>query len=285
MKRPADLSALLVAIVGSACARTSMDAVGGSGNDQQATGAAARAAGGSISGAGSGGSATSAAGGALSGVVATGGRFRATGSAISDTGGSLMATGGSPPSTGDTHPGAGGALAGAVSSSSPPIASGGQSQTGGTYAGGGAGGLTSSSSSSAGGSGAGGFPIAQPGLGLTDVLPLLTPSAYNVNCAQVQCAGAVACSNDPACAWEISCLVNDCRVAAGASQTDPSLVERDACLCLGQLETRCNGTTDIQGCLGSSCPASSPATALGGLNGVSCVIACSGTSQCPYHGH
>ncbi len=203
-----------------------------------------------------------------SAVVETGGSATESSSGGLGTGGWLQATGGTS---------AGGAIA-----TRPTLPTGGSNTGGAAIATGGSGmGGSTQVGTTGGTSDAGTFHVAQPGLGLTDIAPLLIPNNYYVTCASTQCAEAMACSNDTDCAFELSCLANDCQIAAQLSQPDPNLVQHDACQCMMQLATRCAQTTNVQSCLGNNCQAASPSGTLGGLSGMTCLVTfCLGAKLC-----
>jgi hypothetical protein len=258
-------SFVLMSVIGFACGRTVLDPPGGNSTNLQPGGSTPiDSTLGGNAGAGSKDGSGGSTGRAVGGDLAIGGN-----AGVQSAGGVPTLGGSSGVSsirTGGQMAGIGGSTVGG---------SGGVTSTGSSYAAGGTGGVSNTSGTSR-------FPIAQPGLALTDVLPLLTSSGWDLFCANTGCPAAATCANDPDCAWVVSCLVNDCRLAAATTYSDPGQADLDACICMTQTVTKCDSTTDVRSCLGSNCQVSSPAGALFGIDSTSCVTGCTGTRQCPY---
>ena len=115
-----------------------------------------------------------------------------------------------------------------------------------------------------------GYPLAQPGNALTDILPFIVNSGSCIQCLAVACPSAITCANDPICATEISCLVAPCHDPPPEMQTSP----QD---CVSNLAWNCGGLTDMTNCI-TTCKFVSPAAAVTGLQAGLCVYQlCSGS--------
>jgi hypothetical protein len=115
-----------------------------------------------------------------------------------------------------------------------------------------------------------GYPLAQPGNALTDILPFIVNSDGCMQCLAVACPSAITCANDPICATEISCLVAPCYNPPPVMQTSPQM-------CVSDLAWNCGGLTNMINCP-TTCSFVSPAAAVTGLQAGLCVYQlCSGS--------
>jgi hypothetical protein len=119
-----------------------------------------------------------------------------------------------------------------------------------------------------------GYPLAQPGNALTDILPFIVNSGGCIQCLAVACPSAITCANDPICATEISCLVAPCHDPPPEMQTSP----QD---CVSNLAWNCGGLTDMTNCI-TTCKFVSPAAAVTGLQAGLCVYQLCGGSCANY---
>jgi len=119
-----------------------------------------------------------------------------------------------------------------------------------------------------------GYPLAQPGKALTDILPFIVNSGGCIQCLAVACPSAITCANDPICATEISCLVAPCHDPPPEMQTSP----QD---CVSNLAWNCGGLTDMTNCI-TTCKFVSPAAAVTGLQAGLCVYQLCGGSCAKY---
>jgi hypothetical protein len=147
------------------------------------------------------------------GILPDGGRSGAAGSP--GTGGQVAGSGGSVVGSGGGYGTGGSYGTGASSGTGGSVGMGGSFGTGGSVGMGGnfgTGGFQTGGSVGSGGGvgGSAGYPIAKPGLGLIDILPGIDPTPLCEKCVQTRCPEAVACSNDPACANGLSCVVGEC---------------------------------------------------------------------------
>lgn len=114
-----------------------------------------------------------------------------------------------------------------------------------------------------------GYPLAQPGNALTDILPFIVNSGGCMQCLKDGCPSAITCANDPICATEISCLVAPCYNPPPVMQTSPQM-------CVSDLAWNCGSLTNMMNCP-TTCSFVSPAAAVTGLQGAACVY-----QQCHY---
>ncbi len=109
----------------------------------------------------------------------------------------------------------------------------------------------------------GSYPLAQPGHGLTDILPAIVESEDCLRCVSGGCPAAITCANEPLCAAEVSCLVAICDSSSPLLPPPP--------MCVPTLTLRCGGFTDMTQCPTSGCSLPSPSAAITGLQAASCV--------------
>jgi hypothetical protein len=246
----------LLVVAGLACARTELDrpnspgVAGQAGTSQMPIGGSAGSSGGGSSGS------TFASGGT---VALDGGSVAGLDAGGTGLGGSISFSGGASGAGSSLRaPGGGTLAAGGATARGGTVSSGGATPQGGNSESGG----QSAGSTETGGAPA--FPLAQPGRGLTDILPQFTPTADCLACAQQKCPSAIVCSNDPACALEMSCVVNDCWAQNRGAPDEL----QEASTCITNLSSCSLPGVDIQACLGTTCLASSIPATLAGLDSI-----------------
>ena len=107
------------------------------------------------------------------------------------------------------------------------------------------------------------YPLAQPGHGLTDILPTIAESDDCLRCVTYLCPAAIICANEALCADQVSCLVAICSTSSALLPPPPMSVPNPAARC-----AHFPAPTD---CLTSGCSLPSQSAALSGLRAAACV--------------